>query len=357
MKTRHLPCLLALLLGACTPKPTTNTLLQGEIKGAGNDTLLLYGTDRLYDHKDTLIVTNGKFAVELFTDTLANTRLLFADGTELPVYFQQGEQITIKGEADRLQEIEITGNPHNEALTTFRKAIAALPHPTPRQIEQKADSFIKTHSASIASLYVLDKYFVQQPEPNLKRIEQFIESMTGELKDRQYTGKLQQRIDDSEKIVVGKTLPYFSLPNAEGEKKSRNSFRDKYLLLHFWASWHPQSREAGAMLRRFYKKHKKSENIALIGISLDIDRQAWTEAIEHDTLKWEQLSDLKGWESEAARIFSLQQLPVNLLVDNSGRIIKCNITEEELNEEIKTIDKKMKEKREREKARKNRNKK
>ncbi len=78
----------------------------------------------------------------------------------------------------------------------------------------------------------------------------------------------------------GKTIPYVNLPNTKGTQISRTSFKDKYLLIHFWASWDPQSMEANAALRRIYKKEEKNKLFALWGISLDIDRKEWEEAIK-----------------------------------------------------------------------------
>ena len=83
--------------------------------------------------------------------------------------------------------------------------------------------------------------------------------MTGGLKDRPYVDELLDLIQEEEKVSVGKTIPYVNLPNAKGTQISRTSFKDKYLLIHFWASWDPQSMEANAALRRIYKKEEKNK--------------------------------------------------------------------------------------------------
>lgn len=82
--------------------------------------------------------------------------------------------------------------------------------------------------------------------------------MTGGLKDRPYVDELLDLIQEEEKVSIGKTIPYVNLPNAKGTQISRTSFKDKYLLIHFWASWDPQSMEANAALRRIYKKKKRT---------------------------------------------------------------------------------------------------
>ena len=82
--------------------------------------------------------------------------------------------------------------------------------------------------------------------------------MTGGLKDRPYVDELLDLIQEEEKVSVGKTIPYVNLPNAKGTQISRTSFKDKYLLIHFWASWDPQSMEATLPCAGFTRKKKRT---------------------------------------------------------------------------------------------------
>ena len=82
---------------------------------------------------------------------------------------------------------------------------------------------------------------MQKPQPDFSLIKEMTEHMTGGLKDRPYVDELLDLIQEEEKVSVGKTIPYVNLPNAKGTQISRTSFKDKYLLIHFWASWDPQS--------------------------------------------------------------------------------------------------------------------
>ena len=109
--------------------------------------------------------------------------------------------------------------------------------------------------------------------------------MTGELKDRPYIDGLLDRIQEEEKAATGKTAAYFRLPNAEGKQITRSNFKDQYLLIHFWASWDTVSRDSNAVYRRIYKKEQKNKKFALLGISLDLNKDNWKKAIEADTLK------------------------------------------------------------------------
>ncbi len=96
MKKIYLAYLLLIILSACGSKNTNSVYLNGEIKGLGNDTLYIYGTDKFYNRMDTLLVKDDKFSATLTTDTLVSTWLQFSDGTEYPLYLNKGDKIKIK---------------------------------------------------------------------------------------------------------------------------------------------------------------------------------------------------------------------------------------------------------------------
>lgn len=357
MKKLYLASLLLIILSACSSKDKNSVSLSGEIKGLGDDTLYIYGTDKFYNRMDTLPVKKDKFSVSLTTDTLASTRLQFSDGTEYPLFLNKGDQIKIKGTAAELASLEITGNAPNEELTAFRKELKGLGKPSEKALEEKAKAFIYSHPSSPASIYLLEKYFVQKPQPDFALIKDMTEHMTGGLKDRPYVDGLLELIREAEKAYIGKTVPFFQLPNAEGTQISRTHFKDQYLLIHFWASWDKQSTKANAALRRIYKKTEKNKDkiFALWGISLDLDRKEWEEAIQRDTLKWEQSCDFSGWSTAPAKQLSIQTLPANLLLSPSGRIEAKNLSEEAIEKRLEEIEQTEKEKKEAEKRRKRQN--
>lgn len=137
MKKIYLAYLLLIILSACGSKNTNSVYLNGEIKGLGNDTLYIYGTDKFYNRMDTLLVKDDKFSATLTTDTLASTWLQFSDGTEYPLYLDKGDNIKIKGSAAELTSLEITGNVPNEELTAFQKELKGLSTPSEKALEEK----------------------------------------------------------------------------------------------------------------------------------------------------------------------------------------------------------------------------
>ena len=179
MKKIYLAYLLLIILSACGSKNTNSVYLNGEIKGLGNDTLYIYGTDKFYNRMDTLLVKDDKFSATLTTDTLASTWLQFSDGTEYPLYLDKGDNIKIKGSAAELTSLEIMGNVPNEELTAFQKELKGLSTPSEKALEEKAEAFINSHPSSLVSIYLLEKYFVQKPQPDFSLIKEMTEYMTG----------------------------------------------------------------------------------------------------------------------------------------------------------------------------------
>lgn len=346
MKNIYLVYFLLIILSACGGKKSNTVSLNGEIKGLGNDTLYIYGADKMYDRIDTLIVENDKFSATLSPDTLVATWLLFSNGTQYPLFMDKGDKIQIKGATTDLNLLEINGNTPNEELTSFQKELSGLGKPSEKVLEEKAGGFINNHHSSLISIYLLDKYYVQKEKPDYAQIKKFTEHMTGELKDRPYIDELLDRIQEAEKATTGKTAAYFHLPNAKGKQINRSDFKDQYLLIHFWASWDTTSRKSNDVYRRIYKKEQKNKNFSLLGVSLDIDKEKWQKAIEADTLKWEQVCDFSGWNTEIAKQFSIQTLPTNVLLSPSGRIEGKDLTEEAIRKKLKDIEEKEKEKKE-----------
>ena len=135
MKKVCLLYFLLIALFACSEKKTDSISLNGEIKGLGNDTIYLYGSD-------TLIVENDKFSTTLSVDTLVSTILLFSDGTEYPLFLDKGNKIQIKGSAAELSSLQISGNAPNKDLTDFNQELKGLGTPSEKALEEKVENFI-----------------------------------------------------------------------------------------------------------------------------------------------------------------------------------------------------------------------
>lgn len=119
---------------------------------------------------------------------------------------------------------------------------------------------------------------------------------------------------------VGRQAPDFTLPDVNGQPLSLSSFKGKYVLVDFWASWCRPCRIENPNLVAAYHKYK-DKNFTIFGVSLDEDRESWLQAIQADQLAWAHASDLKQWESMVIPLYGFDGIPYNVLLDPQGNVI------------------------------------
>jgi len=150
------------------------------------------------------------------------------------------------------------------------------------------------------------------------------------------SGQQQQAEPSSTDSWVGKTVPELVMPDVNGKDVSISSFRGKYVLIDFWASWCGPCRMENPNVVKAYNEFK-GKNFTILGVSLDKDKDAWKKAIAQDHLNWTHMSDLKYWNSQAVETFGFQGIPFNVLVDPSGKVIGESLRGDELDAKLKQV--------------------
>ncbi|GAE84099.1 thiol:disulfide interchange protein [Bacteroides reticulotermitis JCM 10512] len=139
--------------------------------------------------------------------------------------------------------------------------------------------------------------------------------------DEVYLAVLKQ-YEQSKKTEVGKPYIDIALNDPDGKliKVSDVVAKNKVTMIDFWASWCGPCRRVMPDVVKAYNKYK-DKGFAIVGISLDNNAEAWKAAIKQLGMTWPQLSDLKGWQSEAASLYNVRAIPATIFIDQSGNIM------------------------------------
>lgn len=149
-----------------------------------------------------------------------------------------------------------------------------------------------------------------------------------------YTGQgLYKLLNAHIVTALGVSAPNFTQKDVNGKSVSLADFKGKYVLVEFWASWCSPCRAESPNLLKQYAKFKE-KGFEILGVSVDSDKTKWIEAIKKDGLTWPQVSDLKGWDNEARKVYGINGVPANFLINPEGKIIGSHLMGEGLNKKL-----------------------
>ena len=284
---------------------------------------------------------------------------------QVPIYLEPAK-IRISSE-DSLSKSKISGSrlnedkdaltmaltPSTEKMDAFMAEYRALPRdkkndPDVRsemekkrkaiEDEQQAayTNFIKLHSGSVVSLDALKKFGGSMPDYTV--VAPMFELFSKQLKNTTAGKEYAEGLAKMKATAIGAIAPDFTQNDTLGNPVKMSSFRGKYLLVDFWASWcGPCRAENPNVVKSYAKYHEKGFEI--LGVSLDDekDRDKWLKAINKDGLTWPQVSDLKIWGNEVAQLYMIRAIPQNVLIDPAGKIIAKNLRGEALHNKLAEI--------------------
>jgi peroxiredoxin len=173
-------------------------------------------------------------------------------------------------------------------------------------------------------------------EEDFEYLDSLAKRFTSEKPKAYFTTKLNAYVEGYRKFAIGSIAPDFIQPDPNGKEVQLSSFKGKWLLLDFWASWCKPCRAENPNLVEAYNRYK-NKNFNIFSVSLDSDKSAWMKAMIADHMLWSHASDLKGWENSAARAYQINSIPMSLLLDPNGKIMAKNLRGEALQQKLAAL--------------------
>ena len=202
--------------------------------------------------------------------------------------------------------------------------------------EKVYGELIKTDPSSPIAFYALQQYAGW--DINADKVEPLFNGLPENVRNYPSALEFKAQLETAKKTGIGKIAPEFTQNDTLDQPVSLSSFRGKYLLIDFWASWCGPCRQENPNVVKVFNQYK-DRGFTILGVSLDRTGQKdkWLKAIHDDQLTWTHVSDLKFWDNAVSKQYGIRAIPQNLLLDPEGKIIAKNLRGEDLAKKLAEI--------------------
>ncbi|WP_224996339.1 TlpA disulfide reductase family protein [Cesiribacter sp. SM1] len=351
-----------LFFGCQSQQKQEGFTLQGNINGLDVPYIYMKYTLNGEEQNDSSAVAEGSFTFKGTVDEPGMVLLYSPEARLQKVFYLDNTSMRLEGSADSLERINISGSAvqddyealeaqimknREQAISFYEKSVKAGEEGDSAMMKEYEarfeefynkepeirKQFVLAHPNSIVSINELLNY---ANPVNYAEAREIFAGLHADLKATTKGKELETYLTNLGLAQPGKPALEFSQQDTAGTAVSLASYKGKYVLLEFWASWCGPCRHENPNLRSEYQKYKDS-GFDILGVSLDDNRERWLKAIEKDSLGWMQVSDLKGWNNEVAKQYSIRAIPANFLIDPDGNIVARDLRGEALNEKLATL--------------------
>jgi peroxiredoxin len=359
--------LIYLFIGAimvsCTSKPHYTVI--GKIEGSDSITFYLQKREAGKTISiDSAVSKKGSFKLNAGAVAYPQMIQLVAGNTRKRTsFYLENSEITVIGTLDSLFKAKVTGSKtHDEyfSFVTSNKTLSdsyskiVLKFQAANQsgdgvnlaiLQKQMDSievamtnlqknFVRNNPKSYVSPSILVSLSY---EMDADEIESMINGLDTSIVSLPPIKDLKERVSVMKAVAVGQKAPDFTLNDVNGTPVALSSkIGTKLLLVDFWAAWCQPCRQENPNVVKVYNEfHKKGFDV--FGVSLDRAKDDWVKAIANDKLAWTHVSDLKWWNNAAAKLYAVQAIPANFLLDEKGIIIGRNLRGADLYNKVNEV--------------------
>lgn len=355
-KLLYISLVLFVLFSSCKKNEISGYLIEGKLENSTDSFLYIVSNNQPFEVFDSIpCKKEGKFIVEGNAEQLSPVRIYSKQkGVLLTVWVKNKDKIIISGNMYYPELIKIKGNEVNDRLTDFKflnkdllKERITLFHKREEtnktdtlegefdqlnyvskisninyQLREKAEEFIRANPSSMASVILMQDYLMDTDNP--EKIKTYLSLISGEeVRNSLLYQNMEALYEEIKKTSVGEIAPDFKVDDINHDSIALKSFRGKYLLLTFAASWCDVCDKDSEELVSIYKEFSK-KGLEILTISLDENRDSWIFAAKKNGIVWNQVIDVHGWGSELVNLYNVDHIPSNFLINKKGIIIAKN---------------------------------
>lgn len=129
----------------------------------------------------------------------------------------------------------------------------------------------------------------------------------------------QGHLYELDNLNIGQPAPLFDLPDVDGNRIRLADFHGQVVVLHFWGTDCGWCQFIYPPLRKIAQEYPEDQ-VTLIGLSTDTDLGILRAKIKEEEFIWPQICEGKGWKDTVFKLYNVDGIPAEFILDPDGRI-------------------------------------